>query len=96
MAGRALLVLSAKLDGREEGASLSVQGQVEDSGAVVFKASGFLQVEMSVFPSCLSVHLSVRFEVLLKRLFAPTSQSRMSNFFWNPWGKVMERSGLSF
>ena len=35
---------------------------------------------------------------LFKHLFAPTSQSPMSNFldFWNPWRKVMERKGLWF
>ena len=48
---------------------------------------------------CLSVCLFVclfTFDVPFKRLFAPTSQSRMSNILeiQNPWGKVMERSGL--
>ena len=33
------------------------------------------------------------FEVPFKRLFAPTYRSRLSNIR-NPWGKVMERSGL--
>ena len=38
------------------------------------------------------------FSVFFNGLFAPTSQSRMSNIFRdrNPWGKVMERSGLTF
>ena len=50
---------------------------------------------------CLSVRLCVclfTFEVPFNGLFAPTSQSRMSNIFRirNPWGKVMERSGLTF
>ena len=47
---------------------------------------------------CLFVCLSVcsLFEVPFKCLFAPTCRSRMSNFFWNPWGKVMERIGLRF
>ena len=49
----------------------------------------------------LCVRLSVcvfTFEVMLKRLFAPTSRSRMSKIFdiQNPWGKVVERSGLIF
>ena len=50
----------------------------------------------------LSVRLSVcvfTFEVQFKRLFAPTSQGRMSNIFrdsGNPWGIVMERNGLTF
>ena len=37
------------------------------------------------------------FEVLLKRLFAPTSQGPMSKNLEirNPWGKVMEISGLT-
>ena len=48
-----------------------------------------------------SVRVCVRlftFEVQFKRLFAPTSQSRMSKILEisNPWGKVMERSGLKF
>ena len=36
------------------------------------------------------------FEVPFKRLFAPTSRSQMSNILEirNPWGKVMDRSGL--
>ena len=44
----------------------------------------------------LSVHLFT-FEVSFKRLFAPTSQSRMSKIFLeirNRWGKVMVRNGL--
>ena len=46
-----------------------------------------------------NVRLRVRlstFELPFKRLFAPTSQSRMSNIFviWNSWVKVMERRGL--
>ena len=56
----------------------------------------------SVCPSVrLSVCLSVclfTFEVPFNGLFAPTSRSRMSNILEirNPWGKVMERSGLLF
>ena len=40
----------------------------------------------------------LRFSVFFNCLFAPTSRSRMSNIFRdsNPWGKVMERSGLTF
>ena len=35
---------------------------------------------------------------LLKRLFAPTSQSPMTKLFrfWNPWRKVIKRNGLRF
>ena len=44
---------------------------------------------------CVSVCLST-FEVPFNGLFSPTSQSRMSNIeIRNPWGKVMERSGLT-
>ena len=50
---------------------------------------------------CLSVCLSVRlftFEVPFKRLFAPTSQSQMSNVLRDSesLGNKMERSGLRF
>ena len=50
-------------------------------------------------PVCLSVCLSVcvfvclfTFEVPFKRLFTPTSRSRMSNILeiWKPWGKVVK------
>ena len=58
-----------------------------------FKASRgpMLSISQNV---CLSVRLSAcvfTFEVLFKRLCAPTSQSQMSNIFeiQNPWGKVM-------
>ena len=49
----------------------------------------------------LFVPLSVRvftFEVPFKRLFAPTSEVGCPIFLeiQNPWGKVMERSGLRF
>ena len=46
---------------------------------------------------CLFVCLFT-FEVPFNGLFAPTSQSRMSNILEirNPWGKVVERSGLTF
>ena len=46
---------------------------------------------------CVSVRVFT-FEVPFNSLFASTSRSRMSIFFyiWNPWGKVMERSGLTF
>ena len=46
---------------------------------------------------CLSVYLFVPFHVLdFEAYFAPTSRSRMSKFLEirNPWGKVLERSGL--
>ena len=51
-------------------------------------------------PVCPCVCLSVcvfTFEVPFKRLFAPTSRSRMSNIFRDSesLGKVVERSGLS-
>ena len=38
----------------------------------------------------------LRFSVFFNGLFAPTSRSRISNILVirNPWGKVMERSGL--
>ena len=44
---------------------------------------------------CPSVRLFT-FEVPFKRLFAPTSGIRMSKSLEirNPWGKVIERSGL--
>ena len=50
---------------------------------------------------CLCVCVSVclfTFEVPFKCLCAPTSQSWMSKIveLQNPWGKVMERSGLRF
>ena len=49
----------------------------------------------------LSVRLSVclfTFEVLFKRLFFPFPEVGCPIFLkiWNPWGKVMERSGLRF
>ena len=45
---------------------------------------------------CVSVRLFT-FEVPCNGLFAPTSRSWMSNILEirNPWGKVMERSGLT-
>ena len=50
---------------------------------------------------CVSVRVSIRlftFDVPFKRLFAPTSGICMSKILdiRNPWGKVMERSGLRF
>ena len=46
---------------------------------------------------CLFVCLFT-FEVLFKHILAPTSQSLMSKILeiQSPWGKVMERSGLTF
>ena len=47
---------------------------------------------------CLFVRLFT-FEVPFKRLFVPTSWSRTSKVFLrirNPWGKIIERSGLRF
>ena len=48
---------------------------------------------------CLSVRVSVRlftFEVPFNGLFSPTSQSPIFLEIRNPWGKVKERSGLTF
>ena len=58
----------------------------------------FLLVEMSV---CLSVCLSVRlftFELPFKLLLPPLPEVGCPMFLEirNPWGKVMERSGLTF
>ena len=54
-----------------------------------------LVVPMSV---CVLVCLfDIPFHVVyFEAYFAPTSRSRMSKFLeiWNPWGKVLERSGL--
>ena len=47
---------------------------------------------------CLFVCVAVcsLFEVPLKHLFAPTSRSPNFLEIRNPWGKVMEQSGLRF
>ena len=53
-------------------------------------------VRLSVCPSfCLFVRVFT-FEVPLKRFFLPLSKVGCQIFLeiWDPWGKVMERSGL--
>ena len=69
---------------------------------VLFKASALWAdafYKLKCPSACLSFRPSVcvfTFEVPFKRLFAPTSQSPVSNIFRdrNPRGKVIERSGL--
>ena len=55
------------------------------------------KVDLSV---CVCVRPSVcsLFEVLFKRLLPNFPEVQCQNFldFWNPWGKVMKRSGLRF
>ena len=64
------------------------------------------QIWIFVFVNCLKLRCKKKFfsltfftfEVPFNGLFAPTFRSRMSNILeiQNPWGKVMERSGLTF
>ena len=69
---------------------------------MLFKASALWADAFykSICP-CVCVCLFVRvftFEVSFKRLFAPNfPKSDVQNFFeiQNPWGKVMERTGLT-
>ena len=71
---------------------------------VLFKASAlwadafYKSKRPSVCPCVCPSVCVFTFEVPFKRLFAPTSQSRMSNIFRIriPWGKVVERNGLIF
>ena len=36
------------------------------------------------------------YSLCLNVFLPPLPKSNVHNFFWNPWGKVMERSGLRF
>ena len=40
------------------------------------------------------IYMSPFHVIFFEAYFAPTSRSRISKNFRNPWGKVMERSGL--
>ena len=65
--------------------------------ALALWADAFYKLKCSSVCPCVRPSVSVfTFEVPFKRLFAPSSQSWMSNILEirNPWRKVIERSGL--